>query len=81
MEELEDGLVVRESPLVGTTVNSHDDHRVVMALAIAATQAKGATTIEHAEAMNVTYPAFVTSLRALGGRATELADAPQGTRA
>jgi 3-phosphoshikimate 1-carboxyvinyltransferase len=81
VEELEDGLVVRESRLVGTTVDSHDDHRVVMALAIAGTHAKGITTIERAEAMNVTYPAFVSSLRDLGGRAEELADAPQGTRA
>lgn len=81
VEELEDGLVVRESQLVGTTVDSHDDHRVVMALAIGATHVRGMTTIEHAEAMSVTYPAFAQSLRDLGGRATELADATQGTRA
>jgi 3-phosphoshikimate 1-carboxyvinyltransferase len=81
VEELEDGLVVRGSQLVGTTVDSHDDHRIVMALAVGATQARGTTTIEHAEAMNVTYPAFAQSLRDLGGHAMELADTPQGTRA
>jgi len=69
IEELADGLVIRESRLRGSTVHSHDDHRVVMSLAVAATQAEGATVIEHAEAMSVTYPGFAASLRALGGRA------------
>lgn len=81
VEELSDGLIVRESRLTGATVSSHDDHRVVMSLAIAATQAKGATTIEHAEAMSVTYPTFVESLRSLGGRASTSAETPQGSRA
>ncbi len=69
IEERADGLVIRECRLRGAVVHSHDDHRVVMALAVAATQAQGATIIEHAEAMSVTYPGFADSLRALGGRA------------
>jgi 3-phosphoshikimate 1-carboxyvinyltransferase len=81
VEELADGLIVRESLLTGATLDSHDDHRVVMALAIAATQAKGRTTIERAEAMDITYPTFAASLRSLGGNATAIADAPLGTRA
>lgn len=81
IEELPDGLIIRESRLHGATVHSHDDHRVVMALAIAATQAEGATTIEHAEAMSVTYPGFAASLRALGGRAQEQDEVVAGARA
>lgn len=81
IQELPDGLVIRESTLRGVTVHSHDDHRVAMALAIAATQADGATTIEHAEAMNVTYPGFATSLHALGGLAQQQDEAIAGARA
>ena len=74
VEELSDGLIIRESKLRGAVVHSHDDHRIVMSLAIAATQAEGATTIEHAEAMSVTYPGFADSLRAIGGRAQTIAE-------
>ncbi len=81
VQELSDGLIVRESRLTGATVDSHDDHRVVMSLAIAATQAKGVTAIEHAEAMSITYPTFVESLQSLGGRAFPTASTPQGIRA
>jgi 3-phosphoshikimate 1-carboxyvinyltransferase len=81
IEELPDGLIVRESQMRGTTVHSHDDHRVAMALAIAATQADGPTIIEHAEAMSVTYPGFAASLRALGGRAQQQDEAVAGARA
>jgi 3-phosphoshikimate 1-carboxyvinyltransferase len=79
VQELPDGLVVRECALAGATVDSHGDHRVAMALAIAATAAKGATTIERAEAVGVTYPSFVASLQSLGGNAAP--ESPQESRA
>jgi 3-phosphoshikimate 1-carboxyvinyltransferase len=81
VEELPDGLIIRESRLRGAVVHSHDDHRVVMALAVAATQAEGATVIEHAEAMSVTYPGFADSLRALGGYAEPIQETAAGVRA
>jgi 3-phosphoshikimate 1-carboxyvinyltransferase len=81
VEELPDGLIVRESRLRGAVVHSHDDHRVVMALAVAATQAEGATVIEHAEAMSVTYPGFADALRALGGYAEPIQETAAGVRA
>ena len=68
VEELEDGLVIHQSDLQGTTVDGHGDHRVVMSLAIAGTMATGDTTIEGAEAAAVTYPGFADALTALGGR-------------
>lgn len=65
IEELPDGLVVRESRLKGAVVNGHADHRVVMSLAIAAMAATGETIIEGAEAADVTYPGFRTALASL----------------
>lgn len=67
IEELPDGLVVHESALHGAEVDGHGDHRVVMALAIAATAAKGDTRIRGYEAVTVTFPEFAATLRGAGG--------------
>lgn len=67
IRELEDGLVIEESALNGAVVEGHDDHRVVMSLAVAGTRAAGNTVINGAEAVAVTYPEFARDLRALGG--------------
>jgi 3-phosphoshikimate 1-carboxyvinyltransferase len=53
--------------LTGTEVDSHDDHRVAMSLAIASLCAKGTTTIHRAEAAAISYPEFTDTLqRAIG---------------
>ena len=67
IDELPDGLVIKQSTLRGGHVEGHDDHRVVMALAIAGTHMDGVTTIHGSEAMAVTYPGFVDAITALGG--------------
>jgi 3-phosphoshikimate 1-carboxyvinyltransferase len=67
VEELEDGLVIHGSRLRGADVDGHDDHRVVMALAIAGTHIAGTTTIHKAQAAAVTYPGFVQALLDLHG--------------
>ncbi|MDF2988303.1 MAG: 3-phosphoshikimate 1-carboxyvinyltransferase [Eubacterium sp.] len=67
IEELPDGLIIRESSLKGCRVSGHDDHRVVMSLAIAGLNAKGETEIDTAEAMNITFPNFVECLTNCGG--------------
>ncbi|MCH8203577.1 MAG: 3-phosphoshikimate 1-carboxyvinyltransferase [Candidatus Hydrogenedentes bacterium] len=77
VEELEDGLIVRESTLRGATVDGHADHRVVMALAIAATHIDGETIVEGAEAMDVTYPGFTEALAGLGGEVPCVDAAPR----
>ena len=69
VEELEDGLIIHESKLHGAIVDGHGDHRVIMALAIAGTHIEGDTTIEGAEAMDITYPGFADALSSLGGAA------------
>lgn len=64
--EQEDGLIIRGRALHGALVDGRDDHRVVMALAVAAMAAEGHTTIEGAEAAAVTYPGFADDFRRLG---------------
>ena len=67
IEELPDGLIIRSSSLKGCRVCGHDDHRVVMALAVAGLQTEGETVIETAQAMNVTFPEFPQLIRNCGG--------------
>jgi 3-phosphoshikimate 1-carboxyvinyltransferase len=67
IEELPDGLIIRKSRLKGCRVCGHDDHRVVMALAVAGLNTEGETVIETAEAMNVTFPEFTRFIAECGG--------------
>ena len=65
---LDDGLIIRSaSILTGGTVNGCNDHRIVMAAAIAATAASGPVTITDAQAVAKSYPAFFEDFTALGG--------------
>lgn len=50
----------------GCTIDAHNDHRIVMAAAIAALNAGGPVTIKGAEAVNKSYPAFFEDLLSLG---------------
>lgn len=65
--ETEDGLVL-SSPvtLTGGIVQSHRDHRIAMALSIAALGAKSEVTIRGAECVNKSYPSFFEDLRSIG---------------
>lgn len=70
VEELQDGIVIHPSSLVGATVDAHDDHRVVMSLAVAGLAASGEspTRIEGAECAEVTFPGFFELLKSVGRR-------------
>ncbi|MDY6940285.1 MAG: 3-phosphoshikimate 1-carboxyvinyltransferase [Cyanobacteriota bacterium] len=62
--ERADGLEIEGgTPLTGTQVDSHNDHRIAMSLAIAALMAKDATTIVRAEAASISYPDFTDTLK------------------
>lgn len=62
--ELPDGLeITGGNPLRGAEVDSYTDHRIAMSLAIAALNAKGNTTINRAEAISISYPTFVDTLK------------------
>jgi len=70
IEERPDGLVIQGGSLRGARVSGHDDHRVVMALAVAGLAAKGTTVIDTAEAAAVTFPSFVQLMTGLGASMT-----------
>ena len=53
--------------LRGATLASFDDHRIAMAFAVAGLVADGATTIEGAECVAISYPGFFPALRELTG--------------
>ena len=72
IEERPDGLIIRGSALRGVEVDGQDDHRVVMALAVAGLIAEGTTTVQGAESVRITYPTFVSSMQGLGARFEEV---------
>jgi 3-phosphoshikimate 1-carboxyvinyltransferase len=64
IEPRPDGMVIYGGmPLSGTEVDSHLDHRLAMSLAIAALIARRETTIKHARAAQISYPAFWQTLQ------------------
>ncbi len=70
VRELADGLVVTGgAPLRGAAVDSHDDHRIAMALAVAALGASGPTEIARGECVSVSFPEFYALLARATGRA------------
>lgn len=68
IEERPDGLTVSNSELCGARLDGHNDHRIVMALAVAALRAEGRTVIGGAETLSKSYPGFVDDLRSLGAK-------------
>lgn len=67
-EEGTDSLTVHGVPaLQGGTVDGANDHRIVMAAAVAATACRTPVTIRGAEAVSKSYPDFFEVYRSLGG--------------
>jgi len=59
VEELPDGLLVRGGrPLEGCVCESHGDHRIAMAAAVAGLSAAGGTVVRGAECIDVSFPGF-----------------------
>jgi 3-phosphoshikimate 1-carboxyvinyltransferase len=59
VSEHEDGFVIEGGGrLTGAAVRSHGDHRIAMALAVAALAARGPSEIEGAECVSVSFPEF-----------------------
>jgi len=55
----------------GATIDSHNDHRIAMACAVAALKAIGETKIQNSECVNKSYPSFFDDLRSLGANVVE----------
>ncbi len=66
VEERPDGLVIKRSCMRGTEQESHADHRMVMALAVAGLAAEGKTTISDIDCVKKTFPNFVQQMQGLG---------------
>ena len=62
VEEFADGFRVGKSKLKAATVDSFGDHRIAMAVAVAALFAKGETEILGAECAGVSFPEFFQTL-------------------
>ena len=72
VEEFPDGLRVSgrsAGKLRGARVETHGDHRIAMALSVAALAAEGDTTIRDAECVGVSFPEFFTTIEKLRGGA------------
>ena len=59
----DDGMIIEgETSLTGAVIDSHGDHRIGMAMAIAGLAASGETVVENDEAIDVSFPGFAQLL-------------------
>lgn len=68
IKEQDDLLIIKGGDLKGAELDAHNDHRIAMALSIAALRADGATTINGIESVNKSYPGFFKDLSTLGAK-------------
>ena len=68
MITIQDDLMLIEGgkTVKSAVTNSHHDHRIAMACAVAALRAEGDVTIEAADAIRKAYPDFYNDMRQLG---------------
>ena len=70
VSETDDGLLIRGKPfLTGGEVDSANDHRIVMAAAVAAQKSKIPVVIQNAQAIDKSFPTFFDLYRTQGGAA------------
>jgi 3-phosphoshikimate 1-carboxyvinyltransferase len=66
VEEFEDGLSIPGQQQVhGAEIDSHDDHRIAMAFAVAGLRAKGETRIHGASSARISFPEYFHLLQQL----------------
>lgn len=59
IEEKEGGLIIYPSQLYGASLYSHEDHRIAMALIVAASVAHGQSVLSSYECIAKSYPSFI----------------------
>ncbi len=64
--ETQDGAEISGGDFTGGTIDSHGDHRVAMAFAVAATRAAGPVQIHDVQTVDTSFPGFMPCLQALG---------------
>ncbi|RBP42704.1 3-phosphoshikimate 1-carboxyvinyltransferase [Garciella nitratireducens] len=73
IKELKDGLIIEgRKKLRGGVVESWNDHRIAMSLAIAAIRCEQPVTIVNSDAVNKSYPKFWEDYQKLGGQVEEI---------
>lgn len=66
VRETDDGLIIQgPTPLKGTTIDSFDDHRIAMSMAVASLIANGETKIRNSQCVAISFPTFWTALNQL----------------
>lgn len=69
LEEYPDGIALHgPTALRGAAVESYDDHRIAMSLAVAALVAEGTTTLRNASCVDISFPGFFEQLQSLTRR-------------
>ena len=67
LEAGDDRLVVRGVPaLHGAPLSSFNDHRILMSLAVAASRARGRSSLTYPNAYRISYPHFLEAMRGIG---------------
>ncbi|HEX5467144.1 MAG TPA: 3-phosphoshikimate 1-carboxyvinyltransferase [Candidatus Limnocylindrales bacterium] len=65
-EEGDDLVLDGVAGLEGRALASHNDHRVLMALAVAGSRARGTTSISYPHAYRLSYPTFLEAMTSIG---------------
>ncbi len=77
IEELPDGLIIRGGrKLRAARIDGCNDHRIVMAMAVASAISQGDLTITDTQAVAKSAPAFWEEFASLGGRAVTVSENP-----
>ena len=71
IEEGDDSMTIRGGGLSGARIDSHNDHRIAMACAVAGLNAEGETVIENSDCVEKSYPEFFKDLTKVGADITE----------
>ncbi|MDD4699984.1 MAG: 3-phosphoshikimate 1-carboxyvinyltransferase [Oscillospiraceae bacterium] len=72
VDETADGLIIHGGAPTGASIDGANDHRIVMAFAIAAANSRGTSVIDGFEAINKSYPHFFDDFNNLGGNSNVL---------
>ena len=68
----EDGVVIEGGQITGATVNSHHDHRIAMAFAVASLRATDLIRIQDCDNVATSFPNFVELAAGLGMQIEQL---------
>ncbi|MFQ5997851.1 MAG: 3-phosphoshikimate 1-carboxyvinyltransferase [Candidatus Bathyarchaeia archaeon] len=69
IQQSKDGLIIQgRQRLFGADIDSHNDHRIAMACAIAALRAEGRTRISQIDCVRKSYPDFLLDMQRIGAQ-------------